>query len=134
MMDDITFTSQILRRAREKIDNPDHWIKGLEARTASGDICDPWDKQAFCYCSIGAVRAAFVDIQRFVDRAMTTMPQRMVFEILANQIDPSRDKWSTAPVTCTITAFNDGLSTKHYEVLAVFDRAIEEAEKMEKKA
>ena len=49
---------QIIERAKELIQNEQHWCRGSLAIDASGDSADPTSKEAVRRCAFGALIAA----------------------------------------------------------------------------
>lgn len=106
--------SQILRKARELISDPERWTKGAFARNAQGASVSYRHDAATCFCSVGAVeRAAFKD--GVDDNQPISVALRALY----------RGKLYAIP---SIAAFNDRDDTTHGDVLAMFDRAIALAE------
>lgn len=97
-------THEILIAAKALIDTPDKWIKGRYAATASGQTIGPDEKAATCFCSMGAIHRIS---ENFDDAS------RAVIALEKN-----------IPSDLGIISFNDYKT--HAEVMAMFDRAIEE--------
>lgn len=49
--------STYLKRAKAKIADPEHWIKGYLAIAANGNIIGPEEPNAYAWCAVGACRA-----------------------------------------------------------------------------
>ena len=47
-----------LHEARGLIADHQQWTTGVLARTSIGEVCDPWDASASCWCLEGALRRA----------------------------------------------------------------------------
>jgi hypothetical protein len=65
-----TFLTRIIREARNLIADPDGWIEGQLAMTATGENCDPWDPEAARFCAYGALIKAAYGISNDSDTAM----------------------------------------------------------------
>lgn len=99
---------EVLVIARHKIDTPEKWIQGALHRWDDFTKTSTNDMYAPCHCMLGAVDAAtpYSDLR---DRAKSAL----VLSLPGNQ--------------CSIAMYNDAQERTHEEVLAVFDKAIEEA-------
>ena len=53
---------QVISRAYQLIENPDHWTRFADARNASGAACSPGSEDAVRFCARGAVYRAALDI------------------------------------------------------------------------
>jgi hypothetical protein len=53
---------QVISRACELIEDPDHWTRFALARTASGIACRPGSERAVRFCAQGALYRAARDI------------------------------------------------------------------------
>lgn len=105
-----------LRAAKALIDMPEKWTKGEYARGKSGGRVKALGRAPVCFCALGALGRAGchdpADIG-FSEGAtwlayqtlIRATPNRMVFE------------------------YNDDPATTHADIMALFDRAIEAAEK-----
>lgn len=101
-----------LKAAKALIVDPKNWIKGEYARDCYGFPVDPRSDHAVKFCMVGACSRV-----TGVDRAITgTAPS--VLGILYQVMD------------CGIPFFNDRPFRQHHEVMAAFDAAIVEAEKL----
>lgn len=97
--------AEILHRARGRIATHETWTKGASARNLSGRDVSGDDKEAVCWCAMGALWA---------DGPSSSL-------IGAPFLRASVDDGNVA-------AFNDAAGTTHTDVLAVYDRAIALAE------
>lgn len=103
----------VLRDARELISDPKRWTKGYEARDRRGDTVWAGDKDAVCWCALGAVARATgrASISGIWSEAATHALDLIAFK--TRSVGPA--------------ALNDRYG--HEAVLAMFDAAIASAEK-----
>lgn len=103
---------EILEHARALIADPEHWTRGACARRVDGLCVDMGDTSAHCFCSIGAVGRATLDLDVYpsLSKTFDTLESLGIPE--GTPVDQSR-----------LATYND--SHTHEEVLAMFDRAIE---------
>ncbi len=97
--------SEILKKAREVIINPENWTQEAWARDKEGIPVDERSSYAVCFCSMGALTKA-------------------------GSIDAGSDEYNylrAATDYIGIAYFND--SSTHPEVIEAFDKAIALAEK-----
>lgn len=99
-------TAEILKKARELIKDPENWTQKACARDKYGYEVEVDSKEAYCFCTIGAIAK--------VSGRSTDGDAR---NVLRDIIGGSR----------SIANFNDGHT--HPQVLDVFDRAIALAER-----
>ncbi|MES0134491.1 hypothetical protein NKJ88_05940 [Mesorhizobium sp. M0016] len=99
--------------ARARIAEPENWLQGHFARTATGKAVLPADPKATCFCLVGTLRAddtpddpAFSSLVAFVTKII---------------LHRFKGRFINAP------AFNDHKDTTHAGVLRVLDIAIERA-------
>ena len=104
-------TSEILKAAREKIQDPDHWTQGSLARNAFGMKTYPFAENAVKWCATGAVAA------------VVAFPKRPAIDCLKRAVEqfPSYKHQYSGLIN-----FNDRNS--HSRVLQLFDLAIQIAE------
>jgi hypothetical protein len=104
-----------LRAGRALIADPQHWTTGALAKDDRGRHVSPFDKDAVCWCSIGALKKV--------------TPSNLIFDLSMDSLriaikDLSLWPNNTCPLSCpTVDKANDGLP--HQEVLRMWDRAIE---------
>lgn len=103
----------VLKRAREKIAKPEHWIKDVLFRNESGTECVS-SVNATCFCSLGALYSNFARGSMLEDAIRES-------EDLLNTLAKEAGFYS-------IVTFNDSDKTTHADVLAIFDKAIALAE------
>jgi hypothetical protein len=102
----------ILKAARDKISQPEAWIKEKM-----------WDTKytetgvVRCYCTLGAVCAA-------TQEAMCNEPLSRAFDMEDYIIEALRKAIPSYPTFTSISRFNDDPRTTHKDVLALFNRAI----------
>ncbi len=114
--------SEILRAAKAKVVDPNHWTQGVYGKNEIGDSVTTPD-EAVCFCMIGALRAVAGSrnfnqshpLEPFLDQVVEKYQ-------LANGVDYDN-------VDDEVTVFNDHHT--HEEVLAAYDFAIALAEKQE---
>lgn len=99
-------TADDLRAARNLIERPEAWTKGVVARDTFGSPITPDSSDAVCWCAYGALAKVTRSASPDYDAA-TAMLRKVV------RAD-------------TVSGFND--THTHAEVLAAFDRAIALAE------
>jgi hypothetical protein len=97
---------ETLKAARQLITDPAKWTQGVAARNRLGSSIDPLAENAFCFCSLGAIRNVVASDDHAFERASDALR-------------------SHSP-TGVAAAFND--THTHAEVLALFDKAIAELE------
>jgi len=104
-------TSEVLRAAREKIERPEAWTKGCGAVTASGAVVFPTSEFAARWCAVGSIDAVTDG------------------DLRANVAARAALRALTMKYISTIF-WNDAPERTHAEVLAVFDAAIADAERV----
>lgn len=105
-------TADVLRKAKVKIEQG--WCQLASARDASGNPVHPGSPSACEFCMTGAIEAAAGMMSR------------------NEYLDLSKHVRSSLPVQALgIPSWNDSRLRTKEEVLAVFDKAIERAEKEE---
>ena len=96
---------QIIERAKELIQNEQHWCRGSLAIDASGDLADPTSKEAVRRCAFGALIAAAHQLTNSRSRS---------YELAGNALRLCG--------TNTVILTNDHQG--HAAVLALFDEAM----------
>ena len=97
---------QIIERAKELIQNEQHWCRGSLAIDAPGDLADPTSKEAVRRCAFGALIAAAHQLTNHRVRA---------YELAGNALRPLCG-------TNSVILTNDHQG--HAAVLALFDEAM----------
>jgi hypothetical protein len=93
----------LLSAAKLLLSERQNWTRETFARTRSGSIADPDERDARCWCALGAIRSFGADYNtRYA--ALETLEE-------------------VAPAA-GVAVFNDDKKTKHKDVLALFDKAI----------
>lgn len=105
----MTSSKEILIAARKKIEKPENWTQGQAARNKFQHWCDPTYAFATCWCALGAIRSV-------VGRDLES--DTFFVSAYKELVKVSEDR--------LIARFND--SHTHEEVLALFDRAIANAD------
>lgn len=101
---------EVLVLAKEKINSPEKWIKGYVAQNANGNVVNPWENDATCFCSVGAIMCVTKNIEDRLE----------AYKILRNSFPSIFNNY-------TVASFNDSYATTHDDVMKVFDKAIEAA-------
>jgi hypothetical protein len=105
-------TVEILKAGRELISDPARWTQTTYARAENGEILFGDDPGAICWCSRGA-------LQKVLNTHRSIPPKvGMALDAAARQL---------ARRNVGVIEFND--SRTHAEVLAMWDRAIANAER-----
>jgi hypothetical protein len=109
-----------LRRARELISDPTRWTKHTYAKDAYGEFVDSTSGAAVCFCTIGAVHAAFgvEDYEDPVPGPCNTALHFLRAAVGADELS-------------AVALYNDSLNTAHIDVLRLYDKAIALAEEEE---
>jgi hypothetical protein len=103
--------SDLLRKARERIEDPKKWIKGALHRSG---VIDSNGKQTWGYCMLGALESA-----ARLTRANSNQQKQaalVVTQVINEQYPEGRGEWS-------IPSFNDSYKRTHEEILRVFEKA-----------
>ena len=98
---------EILIAARAKIDTPQKWCKGSEALNSEGEPVDTTDEGAVCFCAFGAINA---------------VTPRYLYN------SDAKNALRVALGRSFITDYNDRPETKHADIMALYDKAIEATE------
>lgn len=98
-----------LRAGRERIANG--WTQGKSARTADGTSVSPESDIAASFCAMGALGAWY---PRDASAALAALAGAL-------------PRQGGAPAVTRLARFNDDPGTTQADVLALYDRAIEEA-------
>jgi len=110
----VSAAADILRRAKARIEDPDHWTTGAPARGADGEGMGGRDSSAVRWCALGAldVELGVFGGYRFRDRARD---RARAWAWLRQVAQPG-----------TISSIND--TRGHAAVMAMYDEAIRLAE------
>ena len=103
---------QGLIKARARIQNPDHWTQEYLARNAQGEATNACSSEACCWCALGATEWA-AEVMGMSESGLIAQ-LRDTLRTLVPDPHPY------------IGDFND--SRTHFEVLKLFDMAIENAQ------
>lgn len=98
---------EILTNARAKIERPETWIKGDDARDAVGKVVTPNDAAACQFCAYGALLAGaigHVGVSAAYGCLMALKPTSEMHDGLQD--------------------YNDDPATTHRDILDLFDKAI----------
>lgn len=105
-------TLELLKAARKRIEDPARWTQKFYARSAiDGYSMDPTDKDAVCWCSVGALMAE--DCSFFIIEAAEFALKKAVISLKLDEMG-------------SIILVND--RTNHKKVLQMYDLAIETEE------
>ena len=110
-------TVELLRKARDLIEQKG-WTRGAYARTAGGTPVPVHDPDACRFCSVGALIRASLDTPESSQEEYDTARRLFVRQIKSFASDDT-----------VIPAWNDAPSRTVFDVLAAFDRAVQDAEK-----
>lgn len=104
---------EVLRLARAKITDPKAWTKNKSARDSGGKAVSADSDKAVCWCSIGAIHAVCSDVKL----------RAQGYKLLALLVKEQDEEgiWN-------VMRLNDDPSTQHFQILAMFDKAIALAE------
>jgi len=102
----------ILKAAREKLEGEGAWTKGAFARTKDGNVIGYEEKNAVCFCALGALRRVTDEDDPGSQRASFKATEKLI-EALGGS---------------SIPAMNDHLETTQLHMLMSFDFAILMAE------
>ena len=100
-------TVELLKAAKAKIADPEHWTKRWFARTATDAKCMALSVRAVKWCAVGACETVGADYGRAWSLLRENAPGG------------------------SLPALNDAPETTHADIMALFDRAIEAAEQEE---
>lgn len=98
---------EILTNARAKIERPETWIKGDDARDAVGKVVTPSDLAACRFCAYGALHAAAGGRVASGESYACLMALKPASEMHDGLQD-----------------YNDDPATTHRDILDLFDKAI----------
>ena len=102
-----TEIAALLRKARAKIEQPECWTKGANARDKQGRRIDSEKSpKAACWCANGAIFWAAPDKRE------------------AHQLLRILQLHASVTTLLYVHSFNDDPTTTHADILALFDRAI----------
>ena len=101
----------ILKRVREILSVPEHWIKGDYARDEHNMVASFYESRACKFCAKGAVFKAAYELG---------LPG-MFSHTAVSVLDAFALKKSSIP---NIVAFNDAPETKHEDLLGLIDEAL----------
>jgi hypothetical protein len=99
--------TETLVGAREILNDPNRWTREFQARDSTGAACAWNDSEAVCFCLMGAINRAAMNIDPN-DR----VPAYEAMDELDKVIDNA------------IPVFNDRPSTTHEDILKALDAAI----------
>lgn len=119
---------EVLERTLETLSDERAWTQYSRAKTALGSSIEPYNKEATCFCMLGAVERAargIIEPNQIIEFFAT--PTALDAEVAAtrfigNVIYGRRGIHS-------IPAFNDSERTTHNEVISVLTQALADARK-----
>ena len=100
---------EILIAARAKIDKHQKWCKGVFSRDHNGDEVSPVSVNAVRFCALGAIRAVTLG-------PLSRSEARAALRLAAGYSNDSNE---------SIFKLNDHPKTRHADIMALYDRAIE---------
>ena len=103
--------ADVLRAARAKIEQPEHWCRHFLAIDGDGKMVHWAWPEAEAWCSIGAVAS----VARTPDDDVLSVDAEEILE-------------ACLPDERGLPRYNDDPRTTHADILALFDRAIAKAE------
>lgn len=102
---------ELLKKAKEIISKPENWIQNAFARDADGDIVSSNSPMATCFCSIGALKNAWIS-------GDDTFTKAVYYSAL------DRLNIKTKGVGMTVARYNDQEGRVHADIMKLFDDAI----------
>jgi hypothetical protein len=112
----------LLVRARELIQEREHWIRHNLARNAKGEVVNPSDPEATCFCILGALDRAQHELTPERDSALPTLGILDARKLLWDYLPDKYQRHLCTDPTLALPAFND--SNEHYAVIELFDQVI----------
>lgn len=141
------YTLEVLRLAREFLDDPKHWIQDEYFLDQHGDQIDPAEittkwQDATCCCSVGAVYRACAQLELLERKfehvsgvsALSEPTSTLAAATWALGDAALMDKQFAASIDgntqgdLAVIYFNDRTPRTHSEIIAMFDRAIAKLE------
>ena len=123
-------TDFLLETARKRIENPDHWTKGVLARDHSGNEVAPDSPDACQWCAIGAVEKAAEEVYvhpHYVHAyGMKTHPINKALIEALGFLGGAAEILS-GKTSKPIEQLNDHPASSHSEILHMFSMAIDSA-------
>jgi hypothetical protein len=101
----------VLKKAKEKLSDPDKWVKDSEYVTNDG-----------CMCAMGAVYQSLDPDAR--DQRDLSSEKERIAQIVEGKLDYAAAEHTDYLMSCVIF-FNDFGGTTHEDLMKVFDIAIE---------
>lgn len=129
-------TSDLLKKAKEVVKNPHHWVQDDYAVNAKGDRVDVGNETACRFCMMGAFRKAVfgTDTETRSSAAFNSGGGNPASHLTSVEIRAARSAWEFVEKQFvkpkgfnSIVSFNDARETSHEDVIGVFDAAIEKA-------
>lgn len=106
---------QILKAARDLLTDPQHWTKGTLARNVFNEPVSVQSPRARCWCLHGAILK--VSAATSAEWSQTVAANRALYPFVPSKYGDGPDN--------VVLYFNDDKTTKHSDVLALLDVAIE---------
>lgn len=110
-------STELLKRARRRITDPQRWTQGAEAREAGGCPTAVWHPEAVRWCAIGALAAECCT-------ARLTAGGRWHVQLDSDRFHLARQRLEAANQGAEVPTLNDHQG--HGAVLALYDAAIRE--------
>lgn len=115
--------SEILRKARDTIADPDCWCKGWDALTAEDKDCEWFDDEAVKWCAIGGIKKAMdCELETTSKIAIRDQIDSAINMVLCPNPGPY---YNQEPRFKKLVSYNDRSDTSHDEIIEVFDKAID---------
>ena len=102
-----------LREVKNIISDEKSWTKETAARNAEGNKVHPYNYDAICFCTIGAIQRARLSDSSFE-----------VFGELQKSIIELYSEYENIEKKSVVQFFNDSKNTTHEMLMSVFDHAI----------
>ena len=117
----------VLSRARELIQSPEHWTQGTYAEDAEHRVVNTWEDSACHFCLIGAIRRASFEAVGGKYGPMRSMRDATMHSSTVRLIGALRRRYrmtTGALSDWSLSAWNDVSTRQHHEVLELLDDAI----------
>lgn len=115
----------VLRKARTRIENPEHWTHDGEFAFNGVEACEPWSPRADCWCSLGAVLWAIETLDESAAALYANRQHHPIYdECVQLLVSGLADGFSNyGGNEDDVASFND-FHAEHSDILNLFDHAI----------